>query len=196
MNTCRRSLLAISVTAAALLSACGGSEPSAETTASAADFNDADVTFAKAMIPHHEQAVEMATIALDPAVAAGPEVVDLATRIRDAQQPEIDLMTEWLAAWGEEPHDMDDMESMDDMEDMEGMEGMMSADDMAALSVATGADFDARWLEMMILHHEGAVAMAEAVSAEGQNADVLVLAEDIVAAQQAEIAEMRSLLGQ
>ena len=204
MNTRRRSTFAISVVAAAaLLSACGSSESSSEPvsespsvpSASAADFNEADVTFAKGMIPHHEQAVEMATIALDPAVGARPEVVDLATRIQSGQQPEIDMMTAWLVGWGEEPHDMDDMDSMDDMADMEGMEGMMSADDMAAMSVMSGPAFDARWVEMMILHHEGALAMAEGAKASGQNADVVLLADGIIAAQQAEIAEMRALLG-
>ena len=198
-------MFAISVVAAAaLLSACGSSESSSEPasespsapSASAADFNEADVTFAKAMIPHHEQAVEMATIALDPAVGARPEVVDLATRIQSGQQPEIDMMTAWLVGWGEEPHDMNDMDSMDDMADMEGMEGMMSADDMAAMSVMSGSAFDARWVEMMILHHEGALAMAEGVKASGQNTDVVLLADEIIAAQQAEMAEMRALLGQ
>lgn len=183
----------MSVVAATLLSACGSSDSSSDAAASAADFNDADVVFAKAMIPHHEQAVEMAVIALDPAVGAGPEVVDLATRIQAAQQPEIDLMTEWLAEWGEEPHDMSDM---DDMADMEGMEGMMSADDMAAMSVMAGPAFDDRWAEMMILHHEGALAMAEGVQASSQNADVLLLADEIIAAQQVEIAEMRALRGE
>jgi len=198
-------MFAISVVAAAaLLSACGSSESSSEPasespsapSASPADFNEADVTFAKAMIPHHEQAVEMATIALDPAVGASPEVVDLATRIQSGQQPEIDMMTAWLVGWGEEPHDMNDMGSMDDMADMEGMEGMMSADDMAAMSVMSGPAFDARWVEMMILHHEGALAMAEGVEASGQNADVVLLADEIIAAQRAEIEEMRALLGQ
>ena len=205
-------MFAISIVAgAALLSACGSSESSSEpasespsassaspsaSSESAADFNEADVTFAKAMIPHHEQAVEMATIALDPAVGARPEVVDLATRIQSGQQPEIDMMTAWLVGWGEEPHDMSDMDSMDDMADMEGMEGMMSADDMAAMSVMSGPAFEARWVEMMILHHEGALAMAEDVKASGQNADVVLLADEIIAAQQAEIAEMRALLEQ
>jgi len=49
---------------------------------------------------------------------------------------------------------------------------------------------------MMILHHEGAVAMAERVKASGQNPDILLLADEIIAGQQAEIAEMRALLGQ
>jgi uncharacterized protein (DUF305 family) len=91
---------------------------------------------------------------------------------------------------------MSDMGDMDDMADMEGMEGMMSADEMAAMSVMSGPAFDTRWSEMMILHHEGAVAMAEAVKASGQNADVAQLADQIIAAQEAEMAELRALLGQ
>jgi uncharacterized protein (DUF305 family) len=85
---------------------------------------------------------------------------------------------------------------MDDMADMDGMQGMMSADDMAAMSAMAGPAFDGRWAEMMIQHHEGARAMAEAVKASGQNPDVLLLADEIIAAQQAEIAEMRALLGE
>jgi len=67
---------------------------------------------------------------------------------------------------------------------------------MAAMSVMSGPAFDARWVEMMILHHEGALAMAQGVEASGQNADVVLLADEIIAAQQAEIAEMQGLLGQ
>jgi hypothetical protein len=64
-------------------------------------FNDADVTFAQGMIPHHQQAIEMADIALDPATGASAQVRDLATRIKAGQDPEIQLMTGWLAAWGQ-----------------------------------------------------------------------------------------------
>jgi uncharacterized protein (DUF305 family) len=50
------------------------------------------------------------------------------------------------------------------------------------------------WLEMMIRHHEGAVAMAETVRASGSNADVLGLAEQVITTQQGEIEEMQALL--
>ena len=56
--------------------------------------------FAQGMIPHHEQAIEMADIALDPTIGAGPEVIDLAARIKAGQDPEIEQMTAWLTAWG------------------------------------------------------------------------------------------------
>jgi len=154
-----------------------------------AGFNDADVVFAQGMIAHHEQAIEMADIALDPTIGASAEVQDLATRIKEAQDPEIELMTGWLTAWGQ-PVQMDASGG----HDMSNMEGVMTAEEMDALGAATGTEFDTMWLEMMIRHHEGAIAMAETVKASGSNDDVLGLAEQIITAQQAEIDEMRALL--
>ncbi len=153
-------------------------------------LNDADVEFAQGMIAHHEQAVEMAEIGLDPTVGAGPEVTDLATRIQAAQEPEIVLMTGWLTAAGESVT-MD----MSDGHDMSSMEGMMTVEQMDALVLATGAEFDRMWLEMMIAHHEGAISQSETVKADGSNADVLLLADQIIVAQQSEITEMQALLG-
>lgn len=190
------------VLAALLLGACGsdssGSESSASDTVasqSTGDLNDAEVLFAQGMIPHHRQAVEMADLALDPEAGASPEIVALATEIQGAQDPEIVLMTSWLEAAGQ-PIDMPGMEGMEGMgsEDMEGMEGMMSAEDMANLSTLTGAEFDRAWAEMMIAHHEGAIVMAQTVKASGSSPDVLALADQIIAAQQAEIDQMKALL--
>lgn len=154
-----------------------------------AALNDADAEFLQGMIAHHEQAVEMAEIALDPTRGAGPEVLDLARRIQAAQEPEIEQMTAWLVAAGL-PLTMDESGG----HDMSSMAGMMSADDMDALAVATGADFDRMWLEMMIAHHEGAIIQSEAVVASGLNPEVRALAEQIIRDQRAEIAEMQALV--
>ena len=165
-----------------------GSAPDGSATASG-EFNDADVEFAQSMIAHHEQAIEMAEIAQDPARQAGAEVVALAGRIEAAQDPEIELMTGWLEAWGQ-PVQMD----TSDGHDMSEMTGMMSAEDMDALATKTGTEFDDMWLTMMVEHHEGAIEMATAIQAEGTSPDVKTLAGQIVAAQQAEVDEMRQLL--
>ena len=141
------------------------------------------------MIAHHEQAIEMAEIALDPNIGASPEVVDLATRIKGAQDPEVELMTGWLTAAGE-PVAMDTSEG----HDMSSMDGMMTAEQMDAMAAMTGAEFDQMWLEMMIAHHEGAISQSQTVKADGSNADVLALADQIITAQQAEITEMQALL--
>jgi len=161
---------------------------------SAGEFSDADVTFAQGMIPHHQQAVEMAGYALAPEAGASAEIVALATAIQSAQDPEIAQMTAWLESWGQ-PVDMPGMEGMDDMEHMASMEGMMSAEDMANLASLTGADFDTAWATMMIEHHEGAIAQGEAVKAAGSNPEALALADQIITTQQAEIDQMRELLG-
>lgn len=204
MRKPRTIAVAAGVSLALLLAACGSddddgmggmdmggdsTEQTTEATDAAADFNDADVMFAQGMIPHHEQAVEMAGLAADR--SESPEVQDLAARIEGAQGPEIEQMQGLLADWGEE--EMGDMGGMD-MEGMEGMEGMASADEMAELEAASGTEFDQLFLTLMIEHHEGAVAMAEAEVADGQNAEAQDLAQAIIDAQQSEIDEMQGLL--
>jgi len=191
----RLAVPAIALALAATLAACGSDDaPSAGTQASGEStapvtLNAADIAFAQGMIAHHQQAIEMAEIALDPNVGAGQEVIDLATRIKGAQGPEVELMTGWLTAAGE-PVVMDST----DGHDMSSMDGMMTAEQMDAMAAMTGAEFDQMWLEMMIAHHEGAITQSEAVKADGSNADVLALADRIITAQQGEIAEMQALL--
>ncbi len=199
--------LAIIVTvsvAAVGLAACGSddaastsSSPTPEQTSNevvsipdGAAFNAADVEFAQGMIPHHEQAIEMAEIALDPTVEAGPAVRDLATRIKGAQDPEIESMTAWLTAWGQ-PMQMNSSEG----HDMSAMDGMMSVEEMDSLGMMNGADFDTMWMQMMVRHHEGAIAMAQTVKVAGSSAEVLSLADQVIAGQQAELTEMQTLLG-
>jgi uncharacterized protein (DUF305 family) len=198
--------LAIAMTGAALtllLAACGGSSTSSEanagadapaaSVAAAADGGAAaDIAFAQLMIPHHQQAVEMADLAL--ASATSDQVRELATQIKGAQDPEIMQMNGWLETWGA-PMKMADDHGGHDMGGMT-MEGMMSDDDMAALMNATGADFDRMWLEMMIAHHEGAITMADQVLAETSNPEVTALAEAVVTGQTAEIDVMQQLLAQ
>ncbi len=195
----RLALPAIALALTATLAACGSDHSSMGNSApvtqasggSAATvtLNAADVEFAQGMIAHHEQAIEMAEIALDPKVGASPEVIDLATRIKGAQDPEVELMTGWLTAAGQ-PTMMDSS----DGHDMSSMDGMMTAEQMDTMSAMTGTEFDRTWLEMMIAHHEGAISQSETVKTEGSNADVLALADQIITAQQGEITEMQALL--
>lgn len=194
MRTARTILITAAAAATALaLAGCAdtgmsgmdhGAAPTASDPATTA-ANGADVTFATMMIPHHEQAVEMSELLLDePELSA--EVRELAEGVMAAQQPEIDRLRDWLAEWGQEEADMGGMDHGD---------GMMSADDLAALESATGADAERLYLEQMIVHHEGAVAMAEVEIAEGEYPDAIAMAERIVATQSDEIALMQELLG-
>ncbi|GAB2917797.1 DUF305 domain-containing protein [Rhodococcus aerolatus] len=150
-------------------------------------FNDADVAFAQMMYPHHAQAVEMANLVQGR--TQNQAVIDLATEISGAQGPEMTQMTELLASFGQ-PAPSADMAGMGGM----SMNGMMTPEDMAALAAASGAEFDQRWLTMMVAHHTGAIEMANTELADGSNPDAKQLATDIVAAQQAEIETMNDLL--
>ena len=163
----------------------------------AGPFNDADVSFAQGMLPHHRQAVEMAE--LTKGRTDTPEVLELAEQISAAQGPEIQTMTAFLESWGAEvPAEGMDMGSGmagTDAGGTEGMPGMMSAGEMTGLEAATSENFDRMFLQMMVVHHEGAVQMAQAELDAGENPSALSLAQAIVDAQESEIARMRDLLG-
>ncbi len=151
-------------------------------------FNDADVTFATEMIPHHQQAVEIAKLAETRAKSS--KVKDLAMQIMGAQDPEIHTMSGWLTSWGKPvPEEVSGM-------DMSGsMPGMMSSDDMDKLMNGTGAEFDQMFLTMMIEHHQGAIEMAKTEQKDGMYADAVALTKQIQTAQTDEIATMQGLLG-
>lgn len=158
-----------------------------------AAFNATDVYFAQGMIPHHGQAVQMADMALE--ISTNPDVTTLAEQIKAAQSPEIEQMTTWLTDWDQTVPDPDAV--MDDNMDGAGgmmMSGMMSAADMARLGNATGTDFDRMFLEMMVLHHEGAIEMAEQELADGKYQPTKDLAQAVITGQQAEIEEMNTLI--
>lgn len=162
--------------------------------ASATEHNDADVSFTQDMVPHHTQATEMAKLA--ETRASSTEVKDLAAKIAAAQQPEIDKMNTWLAAWGANMSSESSMAGMDhgSMSDGSSMTGMMSEADMTALEGMSGAEFDKNFLTMMTAHHTGAISMAEDELKNGKNADALALATSIQVSQQAEVNEMKALL--
>lgn len=186
---------AAAVTLALSLTACSGDDPvddpSAVRTADNGDvINGADVVFARDMIPHHAQAVEM--VALTEGRTLDPEVQQLADAIRDAQAPELETMTGWLTSWGEEVPDTSSMD-MGDM-DMSEMNGMMTAEDMNALAAAPDAEFQDLWLSMMIEHHTGAVEMARTEQTDGEFPEAVALAEEIEFSQSQEITTMEDLL--
>lgn len=181
----------IGVVAAFALASCGGlstSEPTDSSVVLSTDFNDDDVMFAQMMIPHHEQAIEMSDIALDPTVMAGDAVKKLATKIKGAQDPEIQTMTLFLTDWNQS------LTTDDSMDHGGMMSGMLTAEQLTKLSTLRGAEFDRDWMLAMIAHHEGAIEMAKAVLADGKNAAVRGLANAIITAQDAEITEMKALL--
>lgn len=191
-------VIGISVAMVSMTPACVGSSTPSDVTSmsseiaqsgdSDVEFNDADVMFAQMMIPHHEQAIEMADMALDPNIGASTSVRDLAIQIKAAQDPEIDQMTSLLSSWGESAA-MDATTNHSSM-----MSGMLSVEDLDALGQLSGVAFDRAWLEAMIAHHEGAIEMADDVVRDGLNTEIHALAEAIISGQQTEIRTMRSML--
>jgi uncharacterized protein (DUF305 family) len=144
-----------------------------------------DAMFLAMMIPHHEQAVEMSQLAATN--GASPEVQKLADTIASAQGPEIGQMQGLLEAAG----------ALGELGKHTGhMDGLLSEEQMSELKAAQGAEFDRLYLEGMIMHHEGAVAMAQNVIDSGGNATVVALAKQIIAAQTNEIEQMKQMLGQ
>jgi uncharacterized protein (DUF305 family) len=143
-----------------------------------------DAMFLAMMIPHHEQAVEMSMLAATN--GASPEVQKLAATIAAAQAPEITEMQSLLEAGG----------ALSELGKHTGhMDGLLSEEQMNELRNARGAEFDRLYLEGMIAHHEGAITMAQNVIDSGGNAAVLTLAQTIIDAQTAEIAQMKQMLG-
>ena len=148
---------------------------------SSSTFSGSDIMFAQMMIPHHQQAVDMGTLAETRALS--PEVKALAAKIKSEQSPEITQMKGWLKD-ANAPltmgHDM-------------GMGGMLDEAEMTTLTNAKGAEFDRLYLEGMIQHHKGAIHMAQMVI-DSNNAEVNKLAHAIVTSQTEQIAYMESLL--
>jgi uncharacterized protein (DUF305 family) len=194
MNNRAAATAAITLTALLALAGCAGTTSSggmdnmpgmgsSASASPAAHVNDADMQFTMMMIPHHEQAVEMADMVLAKD-GIDERVLTLAEQIKAAQGPEIELMESWLDDWGTPMGDMDGMDHG----------GMMSDTDMEALEAATGAEASRLFLEQMIVHHEGAIEMAQDEIDNGQNLDVIALADNIIASQTTEIATMEDIL--
>lgn len=146
---------------------------------SSSQYSADEIMFAQMMIPHHEQAVTMSELALSNTTT--PEIVALATAIRDAQAPEIIQMQSWVG--GNTGHDGHNME----------MGGMLTAAELETLASLKGEAFDQFFLASMIAHHEGALDMVYLIN-DSTNSEVQTLATTIVKSQSAEIEAMKALL--
>lgn len=152
--------------------------------------NESDVTYVRDMIVHHRQALEMA--ALVPDRGADGQVKGLASRIADAQGPEIEMMDAWL-----KKHDKPPVPPAEHggHGGHAGMPGMATPEQMDQLKAAKGAEFDKLFLRLMIAHHQGALAMADVVRTKGSEVRVQEMADDVTATQSAEIRRMQEMLG-
>ncbi len=188
-------------------------------------YTAADVRFMTGMIEHHGQALVMAAMA--PTHGASPSVQTLCERILNAQKDEIATMQQWLRERGQPVPEVEiqgtmvmlrypqgahaaaskasTADSSGDMQmagmDMGGampmMPGMLTPEQMAALDRARGTEFDRLFLQGMIQHHSGAIAMVKdlwATPGEGLDEQAFKLANDIQVDQATEIARMQLML--
>ncbi|MFE0728715.1 DUF305 domain-containing protein [Streptomyces antibioticus] len=146
--------------------------------------NSADVAYARQMIEHHAQALEMTRLVPDRARSG--DVKRLALRISASQQPEIETMRGWLTTHGKS--------ETADAHTHDAMPGMATAAQLDKLRAAEGKAFDDLFLTLMIAHHEGAITMATDVKAQGNNLLIEEMADDVVAQQTSEINRMRRML--
>ncbi len=162
-------------------------------------YSDADIEFMSGMIPHHAQAVIMAGWC--DSHGARTDVATLCGRIVVAQRDEIKLMQQWLSDRGLPVPDATStrhhMKMPNGMVHDMLMPGMLSDEEMAALDRARGAEFDRRFLEGMIRHHQGAIDMVDTLfKAYGaaQDETVFKFANDVQADQAVEINVMKDML--
>jgi uncharacterized protein (DUF305 family) len=153
-------------------------------------YTVADVEFMQGMIAHHAQAIHMSRMA--EAHKASPRLLKLATKIDQSQVAEIRIMQLWLLDNGQTAPDTSSWRTMT-------MAGMLTEAQLKDLDAATGVEFDRKFLEYMIMHHEGALKMVAdllATPGAGQEVDVNVFANDVVTVQTAEIDAMRQMLAE
>lgn len=167
-------------------------------------MGEIDLMFIDMMTPHNEGAIAMSEVALER--AEHPELVELAQAIIDSQQAEIEQMQAWRDEWypdapvmsvdemmGGMGHMMPGMPGMQDMTGMMGMGmmGMMDPKMMAEEMRNAPESFDLAFINAMIPHHLSALMMAEMAMQHATHPELAALAQDMITAQEAEIAMMR-----
>ncbi len=148
-----------------------------------------DLRFIDAMIPHHQGAVEMANVA--QVKSKRPEIKKLADNIIKSQNQEITQMKQWRQAWypkaGDKPIAYDSQMGHTMEMSSNQMKTMMMSQDLGAAD----AEFDLRFINAMIPHHEGAVTMGQDALNKSKRPEIKKLAQEIVKAQEIEIKQMQ-----
>ena len=159
----------------------GGTQIESASGVNTSDFSGMDIMFAQMMIPHHQQAIDMSSLAVSRALS--PEVKALALKISAEQGPEIEQMRSWLKA----------ANAATEMGHQMSMDGMLSDAELERLTNASGEEFDQLFILGMIAHHEGAIEMAQMV-VDSKNPEARELGTTVIKIQSLEIAELKALL--
>lgn len=136
-----------------------------------------DEEFLKGMIPHHQEAVDTAIEVLARG-GSFDEIKVLAENIVTSQNIEIEKMKTWHMEWLGVAYSPD--ASYKPM--------------MRDLSNLSGKDLDKVFLEDMVMHHMGAVMMAQQAKSFTQIEEIRVLSDEIIKAQNTEITLMKGWL--
>ena len=167
---------------------------SAEVASGAPAADSAEAGFARDMMVHHAQAVQMAEIVRDK--TESEEMRTMAADIALTQQAQIGQMQGWLAVWGLPATSREPAMTWMGHPTEGRMPGMASPEELNDLQRASPEEADVLFLQLMIPHHEAAIPMSEAVLEETDRPEVERLAGAIAASQQGEIEMMKGLLNQ
>lgn len=137
-----------------------------------------DRLFVAEMIPHHHLGMELIDQATRRVADTG--VRRLVFEMSSYHQSELDLLHDWAGQWN--------VESATDIP------GWIDATQLTELAALSGTDYDRRWLELMIEHHEGAIEIAQRQIGEGSHRASIEMAESVREVQERDIADMQSLL--
>ena len=163
------------------LAACGGSD--SESGAGTPSGEAFDRAFIDAMVPHHEAALEMARAAKEAGLTE-PELEKIANDILATQQAEIDQMKQWRGEWfGSSEIDPNGAAALGLSESDMGMQH-------GAEGFADSTQVDTDFAQMMITHHNGAIAMARLADDKAEHDELKDLAGAIISAQEREIEVM------
>ncbi len=141
-----------------------------------------DLQFIDTMSAHHQSAIDMAKMAQMKAQHA--ELKQLANKIIEDQQKEIAQMKSWRDQWFAGKPQAMNME-------MPGMMNSMNMD-MSKMNNAIGNEFDMMFIDMMSMHHQGAVTMARQTIIKAEHPEIKKLAQAIITSQEAEIKQMQA----
>ncbi|BCJ68863.1 DUF305 domain-containing protein [Polymorphospora rubra] len=150
--------------------------------------NAADVMFLQMLVTHHEQGLTMVRLAADRATR--DEVRTLAAAIEVTQAAEVETMRSWLRGWGEATE-------ADPAEHLHADHGglpLTGEDLIGALDTVSGAEFEKRFLNLLIGHQHNAVEMARNQAKYGINPDARQLAERVDQSRTAQIQQMLTYL--
>ena len=152
--------------------------------------SDISQHFIEQMIPHHEDAIAMAEIAL--VKAEHPEIKQLAANIKQSQSAENAQMRAWYKTWyGADVPNVDVYGMSMGGHGGTMMHGGMMGDMTDLTSLQNARPFDKEFIEQMIPHHQMAIMMASMVQRGSTRPEIIQLAKDIISAQSKEINDMR-----